>query len=161
MDLEDYVLCHIPNTLLCFIRERGTENKKWQIIAWHSLWFFLMWCFWLCGETKEQPIITAQEKPHAISTIFHLFESSAFDSVYCWLNQDINSLTDSYKISSGKQVFLPSLMICTLNYKTDRDRHSKIILSNTTVHTVISCNNVFKLYSCSEYQALGSRHLLQ
>lgn len=160
MDLEDYALCHITNSLLCFKRKRGTANKKRQIIAWCSLWFFLMWCLWLCEETREQPTVTAQEKPHTISTIFHLFESSAFDSIYCWLNQDINSLTDSYKISSGKQVFLPSLMTWTLNYKMDRDRHSKTILSNTTARTVISCNYAFKLYSCNEYRALGPHHLL-
>lgn len=112
-------------------------------------------------EAKEQPITTAQEKLHAVSTVFHLFESSAFDSIYWWVNQDINSLMASYKISPGKQVFLSSLMTCTLNNKMYRGRHSKIILWNTTVHTVISCNYTFKLYSCNNFQALGPHHLLR
>lgn len=28
LDLEDYALCHVPNSLLCFKRERGTENNN-------------------------------------------------------------------------------------------------------------------------------------
>lgn len=96
-----------------------------------------------------------QEKPQAISTVFHPFESSAFDNIYHWLNQDINSIKESNKISSGKDVFPPSLMtwIC-LNYKMDRERHS--ILSNSNVHVVILCNYAFKLYSFNKYQVLGS-----
>lgn len=94
-DLEDYAWCHVPDSPLCFKRERGSKKKKWQTIAWYSLWFFMTWCVWLCEEARDQPLIKAQEKTHAITTAFHLFESSAFDSIYCWLNQDVNSRTDS------------------------------------------------------------------
>lgn len=52
-------------------------------------------------------------------------------------------------------------MTCTLNNKMYRRRHSEIILWNTAVNTVISCNYTVKLYSCNDFQALGPHCLLR